>query len=176
MSENLPTIQVTPAMAVRFARKQQLKVTSVQAREWLIRNRKEIERRLSDAAQDAIEDVLMDITLWECPEPAFDEMYRKIDAALSEAIGNHEDSNRVQLSSMSWDEDEMQDRVRCFLRHKGTGRKTLYLVVDLSFAEVDGDPTSHHPEIPYLMRLTCENGKLSATFAQRLTHTKVPRA
>ena len=60
MSENLPSIQVTPAMAIRFA-KHQLKVSRIDAEQWLARNRKEIERRLVEAAQDTIEDVLADV-------------------------------------------------------------------------------------------------------------------
>ena len=71
MKENLPIIQVTPAATVRLSRKKRLKVTTLEARQWLLRHRKAIERRLADAAQDAINDALEQIMFCEWPEPAF---------------------------------------------------------------------------------------------------------
>jgi hypothetical protein len=175
MKQNLPIIQVTPAAAVRLSRKKRLKVTTLEARQWLLRHRKAIERRLADAAQGAINDALEEIMFTEWPEPAFNKMYHQIEDALNEAIEKHEESHRLQLLSICWHPAEMHDRVRCFLRHKETKPKIAYWLVDLSFEEVDGDPTADHPEIPYLVKLIYEQGQVSATFEQRMIHTKVPR-
>ena len=48
--------------------------------------------------------------------------------------------------------------------------------MDLSFKERGGDPTADVPEIPYLIVVIYENGKVRAAFGQQLQHTKVLRA
>lgn len=170
MSKQLPTIQITPAMAVRFARKCHFAASTATASSWLLRNKIEIERRLLERAQCAIEDVLFDVTLWEWPDPEANKMHHQIEDAIFEAIAKHEEAFNLESMCESTDEEKMKKIVRSFLRHRGTKAKKAFLVVSLSFRKTDSLPSADCPEVPYLVELTYYRGSVSAILGERMIY------
>jgi len=161
-------IQVTSAMAVKLARKIHLKTTTVEARAWLIRNKQEIEWRLREATQDAIEDVLNEITLCEWPKPAFDKIYRQIEMAVEDAIENYEESHNVESRTMTLDEKKLCEKAHTFLRYKGVKPKRAWLAVDICFGQRGADRTVNQRQIPYMFELIYHDGKIRAAITERL--------
>ncbi len=163
MTKILPTFQITPSMAIHFARKQHLQVTREQAEQWLVRNRREIERRLKPLADELVENILADVTLWEWPDPAFNKAYRLIEDAIDGAAYDYAERSSLQFSSASLNEDEMHRLTRAFLAHTGREPNNQLTAVRLSFAPAGADLLRNWPEDSYKCKLVYEDGGVVAS-------------
>jgi len=169
MSENLPTIQITPAMAQRFAREYNVKVSKDEARHWLVRHGTEIERGLMRRpVLDAIEDVLLSISEREWPEPAFNNMLHLIEKAVLDAVEIHIRSHKVKVASMRWRRRELHNVAYSFMRHKGADPQSARLVVYLYFGKRSGDPAANEPQDRYAVDLVYDMGEVRATLGPQL--------
>ncbi len=166
MKRELPKIEITPRMAVRFARTEGLKVTIAQASDWLQRNRKQIESRLAERASEIIKEVLLDITDWEWPDPVFNRMYRAVLQAIEDAAADYENSHNCMLKSESWITEELHRVVRRLIRYRGSKPKSLLLRVGLSFSPLESKEPAECAELPFMVELTYLDGKVRAQIAR----------
>jgi hypothetical protein len=131
-SMTLPAVQITPAAVKRLAKKYRIGLTEDDATRWLVRHKSLIEKKALWATQKKIEDVLLDITLIDWPEPRFDRMHRRISDAISDAIADYQKRENLGENSNSWGEQDMAQLVHRFLRYKGKKPISVSMLANFS--------------------------------------------
>jgi hypothetical protein len=167
-SMTLPAVQITPAAVKRLAKKYRIGLTEDDAARWLVRHKSLIEKKALWATQKQIDDVLLDVTLIDWPEPKFDRMHRRIYDAISNAIVEYEKRKNLEDHSDAWDAQEMAKLVHRFLRYQGKKPIAEFLVVEVGFAEHGAPLGCGTPGTPYVFELVYDKPKVTAKLAHRL--------
>jgi len=167
-STPLPAVQITPAMVKRLARKYHIGLTEEDATRWLARHKSVIEKNALWATQKKIEEVLLDVTLIDWPNPRFDRMHHLICNAIAHAIAKYEASEHLENVLESWDYQEVAKLVHRFLRYREKKPITEFLVVEVGFSQLGGEFDGNKPAIPYVFELVYDKPKVVAKLAHRL--------